>query len=299
MPHDIFSQLTVPAPELLPVLQNLKTLCLNVSDRDLDPTIYAHESDVWDDDQTDSECEAAVAEFYKERARKVERERKANDGYCKSIVGFQHLCQNLTYLELSWYRLKRNYPGSELQFQSRQQYMHELASSTRFPFLRKLRLGGLSVHILDLVTFVQNHARSLGNLLLVNIEVIDGSFQDLFSFMASDACGLEKYHLEDLQQGEDLLTYHPRQESQFTKVHGDQFGPFTEGSCPENGHNIIDRCGEDVKMLIEYTTHTLLPGRPRQGWSRRADEFGKCSARAGMRTVGAPRSPFRSDPENM
>lgn len=79
---------------------------------------------------------------------------------------------------------------------------------------------------------------------------------------------IEHIHLED------LCEYHPvrfleEQRSQHTKICGDKYD------------NIIQQCGEDVKLQIEYTTQrrsmTVGSGDVWRAADRRAVEFGPMS----------------------
>lgn len=221
-----------------------------------------------------------------------------NSEHCASLVQIQALCENLEYLHLSWYRVGKScIPASEtvsgtLQWRSRHQYMHELALSADFRKLRKLRLGGLSVHIADLVAFLRKHAGSLRELDLINIEVSDDSFKVLSAFFASESHRLLKYRLEDLQEAYHILIYDPSQESASTHLSGDLEGPF-QGFRIANelrGLTIIERFGEDVRGNVEYVLHRWTEAN---GWSRRADELGAAKAVAATRTRGVARPRFR------
>lgn len=132
--HDTFTALTDQWSGLQQTLKSLKTLSLNVSDRKMDrKSLDAGQDSVYEDHQTDSELEIAIDEFFAEKARRVEEEEVVNSKHCTSLVQIQASCENLEYLDLSWYRLgKPCIPASEtvsgtLQWRSRHQYMHKLA----------------------------------------------------------------------------------------------------------------------------------------------------------------------------
>lgn len=172
--------------------------------------------------------------------------------------------------------------------------MHKLAIFADHQKLRKLRFGGLSVHIADLVAFLRKHAGSLRELDLINIEVSDDSFKVLFAFFAPGSHRLHRYRLEDLQEACDILIYDPSQESASTHLSSDLEGPFQgfQITSDMRGLNVIERFGEDLKKEVEYVLHRWTAAIK---WSKRADQFGTAKVMAGTRTRGVARRRFRPE----
>lgn len=209
------------------------------------------------------------------RRKELEHRLSIDSHHSASLVKMQSLCTDLEELRIIWHRLfprelsmihgaryprsgaprlvasghTWHHPNGEAQWRARRFYMHELARSNSFLRLRILHLGGLSVHIEDLVKFIENHSSSLREISLDNVQAVDSAWAPLLALLSRPGSKIERIRLEDLQENLAIVHYNTEQESEFTRVTG------LEGES-----NIIERWGEDVTKPIEFFT------RDHRGW---------------------------------
>jgi hypothetical protein len=261
LPYDTFSGFDWEAPNSWPSLSAVKELSMRVSDRFtemMEEPDLTNSSNCFDGNRR---TPGPSATLIAAQLPFIEREREIDTRHCESITRMQQqLCRHLEELDITWYRLswllKRSRyciydPNLEAaaiaQWNSRQSYMHHLSQAAGpFPhFLPKLKLGGLSLLSDDLLVFVRNQSASLREVSLENVQAVDSLFGPLFEFLASQDCAVERIHLCDLQEDRHSLMYLPEQESQYTRVSGDK-----------RHHNVIDRWGADVKLVVRCHPRT-------------------------------------------
>jgi hypothetical protein len=276
LPYDTFSHFDWEASKSWPSLSPVKKLSMRVSDRFtgiMEPGLTNSKGYFDGNRRTPGPSATLIAA----QLPFIEREREIDTRHCESITRMQQLCRHLEELDITWYRLswllqRSHYciydPNLETaaiaQWNSRQSYMRHLSQAGRFPHLRKLKLGGLSLLGDDLLAFVRNHSASLREVSLENIQAVDGLFVPLFEFLASQDCAVERIHLRDLQEDRHSLMYLPEQESQCTRVGG-----------ATRHHNVIDRWGVDVRLVIRCHPRTRRWRPLDSGDVRRANRWKK------------------------
>lgn len=285
LPCDTFSQIEwVESKQAWASFRGLKSLSLHVSDRATSPDLEVFESNSVDD---------AVC-----RDQMPGQEFEDNARHISHLIQMQSLCPQLEDLRILWYRLlpdedwmrlARRYPGMqakgrvpsgktwprltvEAQWRARQLYMHQLALATPFECLRTFHLGGLSLQVKDLLTFVQKHQSSLREVVLDNVQAVDDNFTPLFSLLACANTLIQRIHLENLQENLAAVYFDAEQRSEYTRISGDQWD-----------NNIIERWGEDVTKQIEYSTRNVRHEGTSANWHAARDSIYKFgSIAAGM-----------------
>lgn len=289
LPYDSFQQLNWSNTEhYWSSLRTLKVLSLCLSDRLMD---------------SDSISSApfsmrVVPPPRTVRKKELEHQLSIDSHHSASLVKMQSLCTDLEELRITWHRLfprellivhGARYPrpgaprlmasghtwehaNGEAQWRARRFYMHQLARVNPHPHLRILHLGGLSIHVEDLVTFVKHHSSTLREISLDNIQAVDSTFAPLFALLSRPGTKIERVRLKDLHENLVILHYDRKQESNFTCVSG-----LHEES------NIIERWGEDVNKPIEYFTRNDRGWGTTEHWHADTDRIVKFgSPYAGM-----------------
>lgn len=276
LPYDTFSLFDWEPSRSWPSLGAVKKLSMRLSDRFTNVTGLNSTNFNGCCDMIGRDPELA-ATLIAAQLPIIEREREIDSRHCKTITRMQQLCRHLEELEITWYRLSHLMPRSRYdrymydpngetaavaQWNSRQSYMRHLSQANPFPLLRNLQLEGLSLLSDDLLAFVKNHAASLREISLENVQAVDSLFTPLFEFLASRECNIEWIHLRDLQEGYHSLMFLPEQESEFTHVSGVMRQP-----------SVIDRWGADAKLVIRCFPRTKRWRTPPLKVFRRADRL--------------------------
>lgn len=286
--YDTFSHIEwIGTERSWPSFRALKALSLNISDKATSP-LEAFESN--------SVVHTTRWEDMLEQALEIDA------CHISHLVRMQSLCPQLEDLRLFWYRslpdedlmhLARSPPGGlqargrvpsgktwpripgEILWRAQQQCMHQLALATPFVCLRVFHLGGLSLHIRDLVTFVQCHQPSLREIALDNVQAVNDTFSTVLSLLACEGTPMQRIHLKNLQENLAAVYFETEQRSEYTRISGDQWG-----------NNIIERWGEDFKKQIEYSTRMTRHTGTSANWhAERNSTYKFGSIAAGMPQV--------------